>query len=748
MLVDFALGQLPQQAEGKVTSHLTECSECANELRRLKTLVECTEHARELSVNAQVCKSAKQAILETVESREMRQTSFRWYVYLDWRKMTRSPITKLAASVIILTVLIVLCTLDGTTSWAKVVEALSKVENVHINVRITSSNGQAEQQQDCWLKRPSYLRIEYGDVVIVDDGRQRLQIDKNAKTAQLGDSWAVYMPVEKNPVFELIGSFSSQDSRDFLGVEAAKLADESNKQTDIYEMSWNTQTGKAWIDTATMLPQRMVLRNQNQRLEIVFKYELIADDIFSTVIPKGYSELPYLEHIRLLGKVVDERGEPVAGAVVYADYFSARDYVLKDETDETGQFSIEVLPNQSGGVLFPIFLKSFIVGEPDRVAWMLLENPDEKRKLGGRIPGEPGQIQVVDKGRGKRCAGAVGIVLQMAEAGRITGKVTDNEGRPIADAMVSLSCGLSGDDGMSLYSSLSLGGSERWGLFTATKTDIDGMYVFENIPRFWDKCYFNISADKKGYVLMRDSSFTVECPLESKDLNLQMFKTGVRITGSVRSNLGEPLIGYFVTSVVVGRESGYGSGRPDQNGRFELTECPIVSDSTVRVKLLGSIRMADWDSNPLTKGREFVFYPDKEVDFGYEPGKLEYNDVEIVVDKPDIVLEVELKNTAGQPVSYFVVEVQSGSINHIWRREKLTVRTDTQGKCVIEGVPRVKELTLTFSSSARIKGETLTEEQRAVINENRKYKQTSVPVELKPGQKKYEIVVTLLTRGE
>jgi hypothetical protein len=454
--------------------------------------------------------------------------------------------------------------------------------------------------------------------------------------------------------------------------------------------------------------------------------------------------------MRLSGKVVDERGEPVAGAVVYADYFSARDYVLKDETDETGQFSIDLLRDDQsgGGVLFPIFLRSFIMGEPDRVAWMLLENPDEKGKLGESIPGEPGQIQVVDKGRGKRCAGAVGIVLQMGEAGRISGRVIDDEGKPINDATVSLSCGLSGKDGMSLYSSLSLGGSERWGLFTATKTGIDGMYVFENIPRFWDKCYFNINAEKKGYVLMRDSPFTVECPLKSKDLNLQMFKTGVRISGSVRNNLGEPLIGYFVTSVVVGKEGYFGSGRTDQNGRFELPDCPIVSDSMVRIKLLGSVRMPDWDSNPLTKGREFVFYHDKEVDFGYEPGKLEYNDVEIIVDKPDVMLKVELQNTAGQPIRYFPVEVRSVSINHIWRREKLMARTDAQGKCVIEGVPRVKELTLTLGSSAIIRGETLTEEQRAVINENRKYKQTSVPVELKSGKKEYDIIVTLLTRDE
>jgi hypothetical protein len=226
-----------------------------------------------------------------------------------------------------------------------------------------------------------------------------------------------------------------------------------------------------------------------------------------------------------------------------------------------------------------------------------------------------------------------------------------------------------------------------------------------------------------------------------------MFQTGVRINGSVRNNLGEPLTGYFVTSIVVGREGGYGSGRPDQIGRFELTECPVVSDSTVRVKLLGSVR-AGWDSNPLTKGREFVFYPDKEVDFGYETGKLEYDDVEIVVDKPDIMLKVELKNTAGEPVKYFPVEVRSVSINHFWSREKLTARTDAQGQCVIEGIPKVEELTINLRSSARIKGETLTEEQRAIINENRKYKQTDVPINLNSGKKKYEIAITLLTRDE
>jgi anti-sigma factor RsiW len=73
LLVDFALGQLPQQAEVEVTTHLTECSRCASELKQIETLLECTRRMRKLSVGTPVCESAEQAILKTVESNKIQQ---------------------------------------------------------------------------------------------------------------------------------------------------------------------------------------------------------------------------------------------------------------------------------------------------------------------------------------------------------------------------------------------------------------------------------------------------------------------------------------------------------------------------------------------------------------------------------------------------------------------------------------------------------------------------------------------------
>ncbi len=51
LLEDFALGELSQQKETEVKTHLAECHQCSIELKRLETLLECTERIRELSAD-------------------------------------------------------------------------------------------------------------------------------------------------------------------------------------------------------------------------------------------------------------------------------------------------------------------------------------------------------------------------------------------------------------------------------------------------------------------------------------------------------------------------------------------------------------------------------------------------------------------------------------------------------------------------------------------------------------------------
>lgn len=653
----------------------------------------------------------------------------------------KSPITKLAAAaVIIIAVLIGIRTFTGATAWAKIVRAFNEVENVHI-VSVSKSGDGVTEHGQYWIKRPSYIRVEERGVTIIDDGKKRLEINESKRTARLWESREPFEPVAEVAIFKMIGLFRSKLLRDYFEVQTTRLPDESSERIIVYEICYQrSNKGKAWVEAESMLLQRMVVAGEGQSTELVFEYEPIAQEVFSTVVPRGYTELPYIKHPSLSGRVVDEYGEPVPAAVVYA-LSQLGHYEPKSLTDEDGSFMVKLLPDITGGVLFPVFVRAFEIGVPNRVAWTLLEDPDESRKLGGTVPGVPGEIETMDASGMNKCHGATGIVLQMGPAEKITGRVTDDQGIPIASVTVRLnSCSLVDERDMPVYSHVKLGGPEM-----RVQTNRDGRFDFTNLPLLWEKWHFSISIHKDGYYGQVNG---VNCPIGSREVNWRMWKAGVNITGRVINDLGEPLVGYYVSAVVDDSGRGYGMERTDENGRFKMTDCPIIPNMNMGIKVLGSLRMGDWKSNRLTKNRQFIYYPDTVVDIRYQPEKMDYSNVDIVVEKPDITLEIELRNTAGKPVKYFPIQVLARGLNHRWSEEKLSKRTDGQGRCIITEVPRIKDLQLLLWYLRTIRAEPLSQEQRKFKEENRKYERMQVPIKLQPSKKKYKISVTLLTHEE
>jgi outer membrane lipoprotein-sorting protein len=112
-LAASALGELSPEAQAEVQAHLTECHQCSSELKRLQNLLECTGRIRELSPDAQLCESAKQAIFTAVEN-EKEQTSSGPNAGLEliWRTIMYRRTIKLAAAAVI-----VLVVLGGISFW-------------------------------------------------------------------------------------------------------------------------------------------------------------------------------------------------------------------------------------------------------------------------------------------------------------------------------------------------------------------------------------------------------------------------------------------------------------------------------------------------------------------------------------------------------------------------------------------------------------------------------------------------------
>jgi len=138
LLTAFALGELSQQQISEVKIHLAECPQCSNELRQLEALLECTRRIREFSTNAQICDSAKQAIFAAVEREKTKHTSGpNISPESIWRKIMKSPITKVAAAaVIVLAGFIVINqfggSIDGTTkAFGQITENMKKMPWLH-----------------------------------------------------------------------------------------------------------------------------------------------------------------------------------------------------------------------------------------------------------------------------------------------------------------------------------------------------------------------------------------------------------------------------------------------------------------------------------------------------------------------------------------------------------------------------------------------------------------------------------------
>jgi len=103
LLIGFVLGELSEQEERKVKTHVAECAECSSELKRLRALLECTDEMRELSADNHLCQSAKETLLASIGSEEKQLApSSNISAGCVRRTIMQSRIIKLAAAAVII----------------------------------------------------------------------------------------------------------------------------------------------------------------------------------------------------------------------------------------------------------------------------------------------------------------------------------------------------------------------------------------------------------------------------------------------------------------------------------------------------------------------------------------------------------------------------------------------------------------------------------------------------------------------
>ncbi|MHC4694232.1 MAG: FG-GAP-like repeat-containing protein, partial [Planctomycetota bacterium] len=454
----------------------------------------------------------------------------------------KSRITRLAtAAAIIIAAGILLRSLNDGTAWAKVVKAFNQADNIHVVKKERSSDGRIIRENESWVKNQTLFRAESNNWCVINDGSKVLSLYKDQQIADLRESvtphWD-YTPI----VLKVF-----QGAETTKGTTITMLPEECTNEMDVYEISFRDQwQGKAWVDASNKLPVRILGREKEdsgrkKEFEIMLRYEPIPDETFDTAVPASFQELPRIanrprseEREVLFGKVVDEQGNPVADAEVYASYAN------HGRTDEKGEFALLVHPddgsNSLGPADFPIFLRAFRKEEPQRVAWTIIRHPasrdlvfsgvnvlnsrsrveeqnkgkeelsegpkverthhgvdllfEDDRVLAENIPGDPGELfgDIDDEPKVRN------IKLVMGEASTITGRITNASSEPIANATILIE-EMKQHIGINTIAVRNLGSELEDKAFAIT--DSGGYFELNNLPANWDNVQVKVTS--RGY---------------------------------------------------------------------------------------------------------------------------------------------------------------------------------------------------------------------------------------------------------
>jgi Carboxypeptidase regulatory-like domain len=299
------------------------------------------------------------------------------------------------------------------------------------------------------------------------------------------------------------------------------------------------------------------------------------------------------------------------------------------------------------------------------------------------------------------------------------------------------------DEEEEVLSSLSPDASEEIGRGVPALTDGDGRYVLGSVPDVWHRARLEVMAT--GYVKIATTIF------QNEGNDFTLTAGDITIRGTVVDDHGRALVGREVEIDVDSDEEGdfdVEEVRTDAEGRFELTGIPAVDGLEVQVR--ADEKPRDWDENELTRDRPFIYYLMVEEPITLEPDKKEYT-VNIVALRPDITLEIEVRDAAGNPLAGIPVGVCSpGFTEREWYISELLGKTDGQGMCTINEVPRIDPLRLwicvpdprTFRDWEAMPE--LSEELKSAIRECRsKHAPSVVDVELEEDKKNYEVSIRL-----
>jgi outer membrane lipoprotein-sorting protein len=616
----------------------------------------------------------------------------------------KSPITKLAAAVVIIAIILLSRSTESTV-WASINKAFEQVQFVHAIEWEIKSGSEKIKGSEFWVKRPNKFRNENNGYLTIDNSTEKLTINKTVKTAQLSDSQQQEFSEAKH-VFACVNWLREQDPNFAKETPAlTKIPEESTDQQLVYDGEYKKQPGvqretmkfKMWVDKKTMLISRMVAYagpdnpNIKSTLEYDFDYQEITDKMFALNIPEGYKILPPPQQTFFSGIVLDENDKPLSDVEVHIVGVEGK---MAITTDADGKFTAKKRTELGARFGFPILIRAFRKNVPGEVAWNIIQDPEDKKELAYELP-ELNDVTVLldpNSPPSWKCVGAAGINLKMQPAIQITGRVTDEQGIGLSGAEVKLqNIWFKHKDGSQVS------GGPTW-INSSAITDNQGRYLLGSLPKILKSFSPKLIASAENYMRSEEVTLVIDDTLEQKGLDFALFKGGITIKGFVKSKDGEPLPYYGLWHTVNGKKIGQvqsvhengGIGSyvfTGKNGEFELVNCPAMNGLAVTASGAGKSPSWDFWIKNWKLDRKFEYYDEKTVSVGFEQGKNEYT-VEIILEKAATKVEFEVKNPEGQPVANAEVSFGTSPYNY---SDDFKTTTDETGKCVLNNLPWVKQ---------------------------------------------------------
>lgn len=352
MLADYAMGELSEQQSSEVQTHLAECQQCKAQLKQLEAVLQCAASMSELSVDEYACESAKRAVLEAVESQEMKQQAYRPNFSLGhiWSAIMNGKKIKLTAAAVV-----AMAVLSGVALWLRgsperakwylvpsaaaqeVTASLEKVEALVYRQQIAHGGryNSARHLSGTWsihYKAEDRERKDqyYGGTLVsaewsVSEGKdlvgtmvsfefecyqQKTEQGKAYHRDPVAELWSYVKLIDKA---DLILDTEIFAGRECVGFEVKSDQDEN----DPSELS-----SRIWIDVETRLPARVETHGlpitdlPGQTVATIldqFRYYVeLPADIFTPEIPEGFVNA-HPDQIRA-AREKEEKGE-----MIYAD---------------------------------------------------------------------------------------------------------------------------------------------------------------------------------------------------------------------------------------------------------------------------------------------------------------------------------------------------------------------------------------------------------------------------------------------